>query len=58
MGNPPVDPGGVKYTVIWPAPAMAVVTVGAPGTLGTLTEVDAAEAEDWPAEFVAVTVNV
>ena len=44
-----------------PLATVAVPIVGAPGTVGVavgVTEFDAADATDVPAEFVAVTVNV
>ena len=43
-----------------PLATVAVPIVGAPGTVGVaggVTEFDAADATDVPAEFVAVTVN-
>ena len=41
-----------------PLATVAVPIVGAPGTVAGVTEFDAADATDVPAEFVAVTVNV
>ena len=50
----------VQATVTDVGPAfVAVPIVGAPGTVTAgVTEFDAADATDVPAEFVAVTVNV
>ena len=57
---PPFDAGAVQATVTDVALAtVAVPIVGAPDTVATgVTEFDAADATDVPAEFVAVTVNV
>ena len=55
---PPPDDGVVHVTVADVELAtVAVPIVGAPGTTA-VTEFDAADATDVPAEFVAVTVNV
>jgi hypothetical protein len=50
--------GGVKATVAWLAPGVAVPIVGAPGTVAGVTELDAAEAAPVPTLLVAFTVNV
>ena len=57
---PPLEPGAVQATVTDVALAIvAVPIVGAPGTANTgVTEADAVDALDVPAEFVAVVVNV
>jgi hypothetical protein len=57
---PPLDPGVVQATLTDVALAIvAVPIVGAPGTEAAgVTEFDAADATDVPAEFVAVIVNV
>ena len=57
---PPLEPGVVQATVTDVALAtVAVPIVGASGTVAAgVTEFDAADATDVPAEFVAVTVNV
>jgi hypothetical protein len=55
---PPLLPGGVKLTVAWPLPAVAVPIVGAPGALRTRTLLDAADAALEPTEFTATTVKV
>ena len=56
----PLEPGVVQATVTDVAvTTVAVPIVGAPGTVAAgVTEFDAADATDVPAEFVAVTVNV
>lgn len=35
IGLPPLDAGGLKLTVAWPLPAVAVAAVGAPGAVAT-----------------------
>ena len=56
---PPLDDGAVHVTVTDVELAIvAMPIVGAPGTVAGVTEFDAADATDVPAEFVAVTVNV
>ena len=57
---PPLEPGAVQATVTDVALAIvAVPIVGAPGTANTgVTEADAVDALDVPAEFVAVVLNV
>jgi hypothetical protein len=62
MGLPPFEAGGVgvKETVAWALPAVAVPIVGAPGTVyGYTVGVEGLEAGPVsPAAFVAVTVKV
>jgi len=56
---PPLEPGAVQATVTDVALAMvAVPIVGAPGTVAGVTEADAVDKLDVPAEFVAVALNV
>ena len=56
---PPLDAGVVHATVTDVVLAtVAVPIVGAPGTVAGVTALDALEALDVPAEFVAVVVNV
>ena len=56
---PPLDPGAVHATVTDVAPAfVAVPIVGAPGTVAGVTELDAVDKLDVPAELVAVVLNV
>ena len=55
---PPLDPGAVHATVTDVALAtVAVPIVGAPGTVGGVTEVDAVDKLDVPAVFVAVVLK-
>jgi hypothetical protein len=54
----PFEAGGVKLTVAWALPAVALTPVGGPGTLEGVTLFEALEAGPVPAAFVAVTVNV
>ena len=56
IGDPP-DEGAVKVTVAWVLPATATTFVGALGAAAGVALVPC-EAEEVPAEFVAVTVNV
>ena len=61
IAEPPLEAGGVKLTVAWPLPAVAVAPVGAPGAVGGepgVTWFDAADAAPGPAAFVATTVKV
>jgi hypothetical protein len=58
MAAPPSLAGGVKLTVAWALPAVAVPIVGAPGVVAGVTLLDADEAGPVPAAFVAVTVKV
>ncbi len=56
---PPLDAGAVQATVTDVALAIvAMPIVGAPGTVAGVTALDAVDALDVPAEFVAVVVNV
>jgi hypothetical protein len=48
----------VKVTVAWAFPADAETPVGAAGVVTGVTEFDAAEGTEFPAVFVATTVNV
>ena len=59
IGDPPVEDGGVKLTVAWALPGVAVPIVGAPGTVAAgVTEFEAEEAVPVPTAFLAVAVNV
>ena len=59
MGEPPLASGAMKVTVALRLPvAVATMVVGAPGAPTVVTEFEALEAAEVPAEFVAVTVNV
>ena len=59
MVAPPLDAGAVHATVTDVALAtVAVPIVGAPGTVADVTEADATDKPDVPAEFVAVVLNV
>jgi hypothetical protein len=55
---PPLDTGAVHETVAFNIPAVALIPVGAFGSIFSVTEFEATEAEPVPAAFVAVTVNV
>jgi hypothetical protein len=55
---PPFEAGGVKLTVAWALPAVAVPIVGAPGTVAGVTLLEAADAGPVPIALVAFTVNV
>ena len=55
---PPVLAGGVKLTLAWAFPAVAVAAVGAFGTVAGVTLFDGADGALGPTPFVAVTVNV
>jgi hypothetical protein len=50
--------GGVKLTVAWPFPAVAVAPVGASGSAAGVTLPVGAEGTESPFAFVATTVNV
>ena len=55
---PPFDTGVVHATVTDVALATVAVTlVGAPGTVGGVTELDTVDKPDVPAEFVAVVLK-
>jgi hypothetical protein len=58
MALPPLDAGGVKLTVAWALPAVALTHVGALGTSAGVTGVEGLEAGPVPVAFAAVTVNV
>jgi hypothetical protein len=58
MALPPLDVGGVKLTVAWPLPAVAVTAVGTPGTSAGVTELEGPEGGPVPEAFAAVTVKV
>jgi hypothetical protein len=55
---PPLLSGGVKLTLAWAFPPVAVTAVGAPGTVAGVTLFDAVDGELDPAALVATTVNV
>ena len=58
-GLPPLDDGAPKATDAWALPAVAVLTLGAPGTVAAgVTLFEAAEAGPVPTELVAVTLKV
>lgn len=59
IGRPPFEPGGVQETTDCPlANDVAVTPVGAPGVVGTTTELDGRDNGPVPTAFVAVTVKV
>ena len=61
MGLPPFEAGGVKLTVAWAFPPVAVNPVGAPGRVAGATGVtllEKLEAGPVPTTLVAVTVKV
>jgi len=58
MAEPPFDAGGVNATVACPMPGVALLIVGAPGTVAGVTLLEGADASPVPTAFVAVTVNV
>jgi len=58
MALPPLLIGAVKATLAWALPAVAVPTVGAPGTVNGVTLLEAAEAAPAPMVLVAFTVKV
>ncbi len=58
IGLPPSEAGGVKATVAWPLPAVALPMVGAPGTPAGVTLFDAADAGPLPTALAAFTVKV
>lgn len=55
IGDPPFEAGGLKATVAWPLPPVAEVTVGVPGTVAAVIELEAADAGLVPTALVAVT---
>jgi len=62
IGLPPSDAGGLKLTVAWPLPAVAVAPVGAPGAVAAgavgVTLFEGADSGPLPTLLVAWTVNV
>ena len=59
MAEPPLEAGAVHVTTDWRLAAEEAVTaVGAPGTVGMMMLLDAADAAPEPRRLVAVTVNV
>jgi hypothetical protein len=58
MGEPPSEAGGVKVTVAWALPAVALTPVGAPGGTKGVTLFEGVDAGPVPSPLVAVTVNV
>jgi hypothetical protein len=58
IGFPPSEAGGMKLTVAWAFPAIAVTPVGAPGTPTGVTLLEGLEAGPLPIELVALTVKV
>ena len=57
IAAPPFEAGGVKDTVAWPLPGVAVPIVGAPGAPAGVT-LTVPEGGPLPAAFVARTVHV
>jgi sulfur carrier protein ThiS len=55
---PPLDPGALQLTTDEESAAVPETPVGAPGTVLGVTLADALEATEFPAAFVALTVNV
>ena len=49
---------GLKVTVAWPLPAVAVPMTGAPGTVAGTTALESPEAQLVPTALVAVTLNL
>jgi hypothetical protein len=58
IAEPPFEAGAVNATEACALPEVAVPTVGAPGTVAGVMELDAAEAELVPTALVAVTEKV
>ncbi len=58
MGAPPLETGAVQLTVACAFAAVALIAVGAPGTVAGVTELDGVDAALGPTALVAVTVNV
>ena len=56
IGLPPVEAGADHASVTWVFPGVAVLRVGAPGTVRGVAE-RPFEAAPCPATFVALTVN-
>jgi hypothetical protein len=55
---PPLDPGAVQLTTDEASATVPDTDVGAPGGLAGVTLADAVEAGEFPALFLATTVNV
>ena len=55
---PPLDPGAVQLTCEEALPAVPETDVGAPGGAAAVTLLDAVESAEFPAAFVARTLNV
>jgi hypothetical protein len=53
-----LDPGAVQLTTDKALETVPETPVGAPGTVLGVTDVDPAEAAEFPAALVATTVNV
>ena len=58
IGLPPLLAGALNATVIEALPLVALVIVGAPGTVAGITAADAADGPLVPIALVAVTVQV
>ena len=58
IGLPPSEVGAVHATTARTSSGVADTPLGAPGTVGVVTEFDASEVALVPMEFVAVTVKV
>ena len=58
MALPPSEAGAVHEITARTSSGIADTSVGAPGTVGVVTEFDASEVALVPMEFVAVTVKV
>ena len=58
IAEPPSKSGAVQVTVAEALSATAETSVGAPGTVGSVTAVEAEETNEVPKEFIAFTVNV
>ena len=55
---PPFDAGALQLTIEEALATVPETLVGAPGTVLGVTDVDAAEATEFPATLVATTVKV
>ena len=58
MALPPLFTGGVKLTLAWALPPVAITLVGAPGTVAGVTLLDGVDGRLGPAALVATTVKV
>ena len=56
--EPPVDAGALHDTVAFALPAVALIPIGLLGTVIGVIDEDAVDAVEFPAPFVATTVNV